>query len=94
MKPLPQSRLEVQVAGEAGVTATTARSVLLAYSGVALAELKSGRPVLVPGIGRIRPAPKPAHAARSPRTGRAIEVPARLGAKLGLSAAAKRELNP
>ena len=94
MKPIPQSRLEMQVARGAGVTKTTARSVLLAYSEAALAELNSGRPVVVPGIGRIRPAPKPAHMARSLRTGKNIEVPARLGARLALSAAAKRALNP
>ena len=93
MKPIPQSSLEAQVAGDAGVSTAAARSVLLAYSGIAIAELKAGRPVLVPGIGRIRPAPKPARTARSPRTGEEIEVPARLGARLALGTAAKRDLN-
>ena len=92
-RPIPQSEIDRQLSEELDMSAASVRRVLAAWSGLAREEIRAGRPVLLHGIGRIKPARQPARTIRAPATGEPVDVPARLSARLMLSRTAKDSLN-
>ena len=92
-RPKPQSEIDRQLSEELGMSAASVRRVLAAWSEMAREEIRAGRPVLLHGIGRIKPARQPARTIRAPATGQAVDIPARLSARLMLSRTAKNALN-
>jgi DNA-binding protein HU-beta len=57
------------------------------------AMLKRGEEVFIPGVGKIVRLAKAARMARNPATGDAVQVPARVTAKLKPAAALNQALN-
>lgn len=59
-----------------------------------LAILKAGDDVNIPGLGRFKAVKKAARTGRNPRTGEAVEIPARLAVKYSQTSTLKTALNP
>lgn len=69
--------------GESGtaLNKTEVSRVLVALSGVVQHQLKAGEEVSLPGLGKLKALHKAAKTGRNPRTGEAVEIPAKTVAK-------------
>lgn len=56
--------------------------------------LKAGEEVNIPGLGRFKTIDKSARTGRNPRTGEAVEIPARKAVKYSQTSTLKTALNP
>jgi len=85
-----------QVAADAkgahAVTKADVTRVLVALTGVVHGQLKDGGEVTLPGIGKLKAQDKPAKTGRNPKTGEALEIPARRAAKFSAVKALKDAL--
>ena len=84
-KPITKAALLAQIAEASGVPATKVGAVLDGLFAVVSAELTAGRPVNVPGIGKIALRPRAAGVSRNPATGAVQERPADQVAKITLA---------
>ena len=69
------------------------KAVLVAAGAVSRELLQDGRDVEVVGLGKIKVVQRAARAGRNPRTGAAVEIPARKAAKYTPSKAVKDAIN-
>lgn len=67
-----------------GVSKADIQQVLDSLSSVAAKALKAEKEVILPGIGKLKPAFRAARAGRNPQTGETIQIAAKRGAKLSL----------
>lgn len=81
--------------GESGaaLSKTEVARVLVALTGVVQAQLKAGEEVALPGIGKLKVQNKAAKTGRNPRTGEAVEIPAKAVAKFVAAKALKDMLD-
>jgi len=63
------------------ISATDIGYVIDAAGAVALATLKGGEEVPLPGLGHLKPVKRAARPGRNPKTGEAITIPAKKAAK-------------
>ena len=89
----PKRAMIASVARAAGEPQAAVERTIEAWARYVLEEIAGGRPAMLPGLGRIRPVDRPAHAGRNPSTGEQIAIPARRFAALRLDGAAKARLN-
>jgi DNA-binding protein HU-beta len=73
--PLTKARIAEHLAHKAGVTKSKAIEILDAFTQLAYKEAKNT--FTVPGLGKIVLAQRKARLGRNPRTGQAIQIPAK-----------------
>lgn len=72
-----QADLISAVAKKTGLTKADVDAVLASTAEAALASLKGGVEVTLPGLGKLKTVARAARKARNPKTGEAVNVPAR-----------------
>jgi DNA-binding protein HU-beta len=72
-----QSDLIATFAGEAGVSRAEGKRLVVALSQVVVEALNSDSAVVLPGLGKLWVKHKSARTGRNPKTGEAIQIPAR-----------------
>lgn len=65
-----------------GVSKADIQQVLDSLSNIAAKALQAEHEVVLPGIGKLKPALRAARAGRNPKTGEAVQIPAKRGVKL------------
>jgi DNA-binding protein HU-beta len=71
-----------RIAAQTGFTKAASAELLDLVHDLTLSDLKEAGVALLPGIGKIKVVDRPARTGRNPRTGEAMEIPARKAAKL------------
>jgi len=90
---MTQAELVAFLANKTGLPKSKAEEAFKALCGIIKDDLKKDGSVKLPGIGSLKIQQRAARAGRNPRTGQAIQVPARKVAKLQASDALLNELN-
>ena len=75
------------------ITGADIGRVLDAAGAVALATLKHGGDVPLPGLGSLKPTVRRAREGRNPRTGKPVKIPAKKAVKFTAHKALKEALN-
>lgn len=88
-KPMTKSQLIAVLAEDADVSKKHVGQVLEVLVDRITAELREGRPVALPGLGKITVRDTPARMVRNPSTGEPIEKPAGKTVRMTLSKALK-----
>lgn len=76
-----QAELVAGIAATTGMPKSQVEAVLVEVAEKAKAALKSGGEISLPGLGKLKTKVSAAHAARNPRTGEAVDVPAKTKVK-------------
>lgn len=82
-----------KMAAAAGITKTQAAAAVEAMIGGMTAALKKGNRVTVVGFGSFRTAQRAARTGRNPKTGKAIQIPARRVARFTPGLELKQAVN-
>lgn len=77
-----KASLVARIAETTGFTKAASTQLLELVSDLTLHDLKTTGIALLPGIGKIKVVDRPARTGRNPRTGEAMEIPARKAARL------------
>lgn len=77
-----KASLVARISENTGFTKAASAQLLELVSDLTLDDLKKEGVALLPGIGKIKVVDRPARTGRNPRTGEAMEIPARKAAKL------------
>lgn len=88
-----KSEVVAAVAEGAGLTQAQAAAALEAFADSALAALKSGGAVVLPGMGKFTAAHKEAREGRNPRTGEMMTFAAKTSVKFKAAKAATDAVN-
>ncbi|WP_340109643.1 HU family DNA-binding protein [Pikeienuella sp. HZG-20] len=88
-----KSEVVAAVAEGAGLTQAQASAALEAFAGAALAALKAGGAVVLPGMGKFTSAHKEAREGRNPRTGETMTFAAKTSVKFKAAKAATDAVN-
>ncbi|QIE56935.1 HU family DNA-binding protein [Pikeienuella piscinae] len=88
-----KSEVVAAVAEGAGITQSQAAAALEAFADAAIAALKDGRVVAVPGLGRLSTVHKDARQGRNPRTGETMTFAAKTSVKFKAAKAATDAVN-
>ena len=70
-----------------GLAKKDVETVWKALQGAILAELKEDQEVIISGVGKLKPALRPARTGRNPQTGQSIDIPEKATVKLAVSKA-------
>ena len=74
-----------RIAEETGFSKAASSQLLDLVSDIITNDLKTGGVALIPGVGKIKTVDLPARTGRNPRTGDAMDIPARKAARLRAS---------
>ena len=88
-----QAELIAKVASLSGASRKAVQDVLKSAADVIAAELKEGGEVVLPGLGRIAVEVRAARSGRNPRTGEALQIPAKRVPKFHPTQALKDAVN-
>jgi len=88
-----QAELIAKVSSLSGASRKAVQDVLKSTADVIAAELKEGGEVGLPGLGRINVEVRAARTGRNPRTGEALQIPAKRGPKFHPTQALKDAVN-
>lgn len=77
-----KASLVSRIAAQTGFTKAASAELLDLVSDLTVADLKAEGVALLPGVGKIKVVARPARTGRNPRTGEAMDIPARKVAKL------------
>lgn len=88
-KQMTKSQTADYLAGKAEITKKAAAQLLDDLCALAYKEAKSGRPFVIPGIGKLVLANRKARMGRNPQTGEPIKIPAKRVVKFRVAKAAK-----
>ena len=89
-----KQQLVAELAQDTGLSKTQIDTVLYVLDDIISAELASGEPIKLPGIGTFDPRETSPRTARNPRTGAEVDVPAKTRVVFIPSATLKKHLNP
>jgi DNA-binding protein HU-beta len=88
-KQMTKSQTADHLAGKAEITKKAAAQILDDLVALAYKEAKSGRPFVVPGLGKLVLANRKARMGRNPQTGEPIKIAAKRVVKFRVAKAAK-----
>lgn len=72
-----KNQLIVAVANSTGMKQTEAKNIVETFSNIISSTLLAGEEVTLPRIGKLKVSDRPARTGRNPKTGEAIQIPAK-----------------
>ncbi|MBT9247965.1 HU family DNA-binding protein (plasmid) [Gemmobacter fulvus] len=93
VKPMTKSQLLAALAERAGIERKDADRFLDVLAERVVLELREGRPLMIPGIGKLNVRETPARTMRNPATGEPIEKPAGRALRMSVAKALKDAVN-
>lgn len=77
-----KNELIAAIAEETGVMRSEVTRVLNAFTDTVTTAVAAGEEVAIPGIGKIKTVARAARTGRNPKTGEAVEIPAKTAVKI------------